>query len=178
VSSPTAVGGVTVLEAGLDTTGGLGTLRYLPGTPPTLSWQDPQDTAPGPEQPLSAAAVYTLPSSSVASAGLQRWVALQVDPALLPPNAVEETLLVRLSERHCLAYTVRNIGLTETGGTAESGGRNDLFIYFAEAPADRLTQPGLFRVAHIPVIYHPSSGRQPSAPLLEVLDGEFATIGQ
>ncbi|MCP4197287.1 MAG: hypothetical protein GY762_09065, partial [Proteobacteria bacterium] len=81
------------------------------------------------------------------------------------------------SERHCLSYEVRNIRLVETDARDTEGGENDVYIYFAQAPAGRLTLPGLFRVAHIPVEYHPDTGRDPSDLLVEVNDEEFASIG-
>jgi hypothetical protein len=37
--------------------------------------------------------------------------------------------------------------------------------------------PGLFRVAHIPVIYDAKLGRIPSEPLVEIEDEDFMTVG-
>jgi hypothetical protein len=177
VAAPHKILGVTVLSAGSDTTGGLGTLGYSPGSLPTLRWKDPQDGAFGPEVDVSEPGKYQLPSSSVEEAMLERWISVEVDPALLPPSLTEEILLVEISERHCLSFTVRNIKLVETGATEGLGGVNDVFVYFAEAPLDRLTLPGLFRVAHIPVTYHPDTGREPDDLLVEVKDEEFVAVG-
>ncbi|MBW2258569.1 MAG: hypothetical protein JRI25_28820 [Deltaproteobacteria bacterium] len=169
VRSPRDVVGVTVLGAGADTAGGLGILGYAPGPPPTLSWQSPQDETPGPAVEVGATGSYRLYSSSAVSGEVQRWIEVEVEPALLPPDPVEELLLVELSEQNCLSWTVRNIRLVE--------GDNDVFVYFAESPQGQLTRPGLFRLAHIPVHYDPDTGREPSAPLVEVGDEEFASIG-
>jgi hypothetical protein len=177
VYSPGTIPGVEVTDAGTETTGGLGTLRYILGANPMLSWQDPADGAPGPSQAIDGAGTYQLPSSSVVSGGLDRWINVDVQPGLLPPFNGEEQLLVELAERHCLSFTVRNIQLVETQGEGDESGKNDVFIYFAESPAGRLTLPGLFRAVHIPVVYHPETGREPPEPLIEVLDGEFAAIG-
>ena len=95
----------------------------------------------------------------------------------MPPDPQEEALLAQLAERHCLSFTVRNIRLAETLKPRPEGGLNDVFIYFAEAPKGRLTLPGLFRVAHIPVTYHDGSGRTPSDVVLELRDEEFSSIG-
>ncbi len=176
VYSPSILQGISVLDAGSDTTGGLGTLRYVADDPPWLSWQDPQDESAGVPQVIEGSGELLLPSSS-AETGMERWITVSVEPAMLPPYAAEELLLVELSERHCLQYTVRNIALVETQAADGVGGINDIFIYFAQAPEGRLTLPGLFRAVHIPVEYHPDTGRTPSAPLVEVRDDEFTAIG-
>ena len=177
VYSPSILQGITVLEAGEDTTGGLGTLRYVADDPPWLTWQDPQDSTAGLPQVIDGNGELRLPSSSADNGAKERWITISVEPAMLPPYAAEELLLVELSERHCLQYTVRNIALVETQGEDGIGGVNDIFIYFAEGPEGRLTLPGLFRAVHIPVEYHPDTGRDPSAPLVEVRDDEFTAIG-
>ncbi len=177
VFSPGTIPGVTVTDAGVDTTGGLGTLRYILGQDAMLSWQDPADGAPGPSQVIDGAGTYQLPSSSVVSGGLERWINVDVQPGQLPPFDGEEQLLVEIAERHCLSFTVRNIELVETLGEGDESGKNDVFIYFAESPAGRMTLPGLFRAVHIPVVYHPETGREPPEALIEVQDGEFAAIG-
>jgi hypothetical protein len=120
---------------------------------------------------------YTLDSSSVATEGAERWLKVDVEPSLFPPTSVDERLLVQLSERHCVSFTVRNIRLMETVEDGGRGGVNNVFLYFAEAPKDRLTVPGLFRAVHVPVEYHQASGRDPAEPIVEVTDGEFTSIG-
>lgn len=175
VSDPRYLSTISVLDAGLETSGGLGTLRYQSGDIPSLSWQDPSDDQPGPTTPILQKGILTLDAFSAAT-GLDRWIQVSVDPLLLPPNPGEESLLVELSERQCLNYTVRNIKLLETQGSGGSG-LNSIFVYFAEAPLGQLTRPGLFRVAHVPVVYHEATGRVPSAPLITVNDEEFAPIG-
>ncbi len=175
ISKPKAITGVTVSSAGGDTSGGLGTLAYSPN-PATLSWQDPQDSAAGPEVDVSGGGEFQISSSSVDE--LERWIQVSVSPDLMPPEMKSEKLLVEMSDRHCLTFTVRNIRLVETVGDSNKSGRNDVFIYFAESPAGNLTLPGLFRVAHIPVVYHPETGREPSEPLVLVTDSEFVAIGK
>ena len=108
---------------------------------------------------------------------MERWISVSADPAQLPPQDAEELLLVEHSERHCLSFTVRNIKLLETMGVDGPTGVNDVFVYFAQTPKDRLTLPGLFRVAHIPVEYHPETGRVPGDLLVEVADEDFVAVG-
>jgi hypothetical protein len=178
VSTPRQITGVTVLTAGSDSSGGIGSLKYSSGNPPTLAWKDPQDGDFGSPVQIPESGQYVLESSSVGSQDLERWIEVDVDPALLPPDGVEELLLVEQSERHCLSFTVRNIRLAETASATGDGGRNDVFVYFAESPAGLLTLPGLFRVAHIPVVYHPETGRDPSDPLVQLEDDDFVAIGR
>lgn len=177
VYNPNDVTGVSILEAGVDTVGGLGTLRYIPGDPNRLSWQDAADDSPGPVQDITGAGEYMLPSSSVSNQGYERWLQVQVDPGLFPPVETTERILVDQAERHCIEFTVRNIKLMETTDESGPGGMNDVYLYFAEAPEGRLESPGLFRAVHIPVEYHKATGRKPSEPLVEVKDGEFTAIG-
>ncbi|MCP4676374.1 MAG: VWA domain-containing protein [Deltaproteobacteria bacterium] len=178
ITKPRRTTGVTILAMGEETTAGIGTLNYTPGPPAKLSWKDPQDVAPGSMVTIENAGQYEISSSSVESGGLERWITVEVDPILLSPTMAQESLLVELSERQCLSFTVRNIRLVETEGAPGGGGLNDVFIYFAQAPKGRLTLPGLFRVAHIPVTYHPKTGRVPNDPLVEVKDEEFAAIAR
>ncbi len=177
ISNPRTILGVTVLDAGEETTGGVGWLRHLPGPPHQLSWQDPQDQGPGTPVDIGEAGTFQLLSSSAVDQELERWLSVEVDPVLLPPTAAQELLLVEMSERHCLTFTVRNIQLVETTAAVGAGGVNDLFIYFAQSAKGRLTLPGLFRVAHVPVTYHPDTGRIPPAPLITIKDEEFVAIG-
>ncbi len=176
ISKPQRIQGVTMLSAGEHTTGGVGTLRYLTN-PPRLSWQDAADAMPGKAVRVSQGGQFTLESSQDDPDLPERWISVEVHPDFLPPTAQEEALLAQLAERHCLSFTVRNIRLAETLNPEPRGGLNDVFIYFAEAPKGRLTLPGLFRVAHIPVTYHDGSGRTPSDVVLELSDEEFSSIG-
>ena len=127
---------------------------------------------------VSLGGEFQISSSSVEGEGLERWIQVSVNPDLMPPEMKSEKLLVEMSDRHCLSFTVRNIRLVETAGDSNKSGRNDVFIYFAESPAGNLTLPGLFRVAHIPVVYHPETGREPSEPLVLITDSEFVAIGK
>ncbi|MDJ0764039.1 MAG: hypothetical protein QNJ97_13740 [Myxococcota bacterium] len=177
LSPPQRITGVTFLSAGTETTGGLGMLDYTPTPVPTLRWRDPQDNELGVAVEITDPGPYDLPSSSVEQTGYDRWIRVEVDPALLPPQMNQELLLVELSERHCLSFTFRNIRLVESGAAAGSGGKNNVFIFFSQTPKGHLTQPGLFRVAHIPVTYHPDTGREPADLLVEVKNEEFVAVG-
>ena len=173
VSDPRYILGVQAVDAGLDSAGGLGTLRLttVGRNTPQLSWQDAQDELPGDPVNIPSKGTYLLTSSSP---DLERWIIIDADPVQFPPVDAEESLLVELSERQCLQWTVRNIKLLDLKGGER--GLNDVFVYFAQAPAGQLSRPGLFRVAHVPVTYREGKGRTPSAPLVKVRDEEFAPI--
>ncbi|MEO0604193.1 MAG: hypothetical protein AAF211_22340 [Myxococcota bacterium] len=165
LSQPRFTGGVRVTGGGEDLAGGLGTLRFT--LPAILSWQAPGDELEGVPVDVSGGGSFRLDSQG----GRERWIAVDVSPNALPPNAVEEPLQVDLVERNCLAWTVRNVRLLP--------GDNDVVVSFAEAPAAEITRPGLFRLASIPVTYLPDERRRiPSAPVVEVAPEEFTSIGR
>lgn len=177
ISPPRRLTGVTILTAGEQTTPGLGTLRLDPGSPPQLSWRDAGDSGTGSKVRIEEPGTYQLNSASYDEDSNARFISISVDPTLLPPFTVVEEILVETSDRHCLSYTIRNIRLVETLGIGDDTGRNDVFLYLAEAPQGRLTTPGPLRVAHIPVVFHEKTGRTPKAALVEVLDEEFTAVG-
>lgn len=176
VTSPRRILGVTALSAGEDSTGGLGTLRYL-RNPSRLSWQDASDDAAGTPVDVSASGVYTLNSAAQAVDAPEKWISVSVDNRMYPPDNEQEFLLVEIAEKQCLSFTISNIRLMETLQPEGRGGLNDVFLYFAESPKDRLTLPGLFRVLHIPVVYHEEKGRVPDDVYLEIKDEELSSIG-
>lgn len=156
--------GVVTRSAGDATEAGTGLLTYTPGTPASLSWQGPLDAAPG--SPVAVQdGLLTLQGQ-----GLERWLRVEVQADLLPPDPVSEQLLVELSERSCLSWTVRNVALRE--------GHNQVELWFSQAPEGRLDQPGLFRRAVIDVAYDPATGRTPAAPVVEVVDELFTATAQ
>ncbi|MBN2718850.1 MAG: hypothetical protein JXX14_23595 [Deltaproteobacteria bacterium] len=205
VAEPGRVLGVEILEAGADTNGGVATLRFTPD-PPRLAWQDPQDGEIGPFVNVSEGGEFVLYASSyrrpgtvvqetgtqlidsdeytvltgdsdITSEGVARWVQVYVTTALLPNQRMDDYLLVQAAERHCIEFTVRNIQLVETKGSAGNNGLNNVFIYFSQAPAGDLMLPGLYRVAHIPVVYTVENGRDPKGAVLEISDADFMTVG-
>ena len=120
---------------------------------------------------------FTLTSSSFApeqgDSGAR--ITVVVDPEALPPGNSKESIRVIFRERQCLDYTVRNIRLVETlpldDGTP--AGTNQLLLYFAQAPEDRVEVPGPYRLALVPVIYAPPASRFPADAVLRVEDAEF-----
>lgn len=169
--------GVEIATISPGTTPGLGTLRFFGGDAPTLVWQDAGDGQPGPAVAVGAGGEVRLPSSSYApvQGDAGRFITVRVDPAALPPRDVTESLRVVFRARHCLRYTVRNVRLMETlpvEGALE-GGWNDIFLYFEEAPEDRIETPGPVRMAHLPVHYLPPEERDPPDAIVPVADDEF-----
>jgi hypothetical protein len=203
VAQPGRVLGVEILEAGAHTNGGVATLRFTPN-PPRLAWQDPQDETIGPMVNVAAGGEFTLYASSydppdpdtgegvvmdsdgyvVISGdsatelqGMERWVRVYVTPTFLPQQRMDDYLLIQTAQRHCVKFTVRNIQLVETRGANNTNGLNNVYIYFSQAPAGDLMLPGLFRVAHIPVVYTVAGGRSPRGAMLELGDEDFMTVG-
>lgn len=109
----------------------------------------------------------------------QRALTVEVTTAALPPRSRNEQILVHRDERHCLSYVVRNVKLAGTGPTEgiDEAGWNNIALYFAQAPAGRLTVPGLFRLAMVPVRFIPPSRREPPDAELRIFDDEFVRAG-
>jgi hypothetical protein len=110
---------------------------------------------------------------------LERSLAVEVSLSDLPVAAASEQLLVNRDERHCLSYVVRNVRLAATLGTVDldEPGWNNIALYFAQAPQGRLTVPGIFRVAFIPVRFLDDGRREPPDAELWVWDDEFFRAG-
>lgn len=168
--------GVQITGTSAGTSPGLGVIRFEAGSD-TLRWQDAMDGKLGRRIEIDGEGEYELPSSSFAEVQGEegRRVRVRVDPFSLPPEDVTERVRVLFRERHCLDYTVRSIRLMDTlpldDGT--EAGHNRIVLYFAETPAGRITEPGPFRIAEIPVVFRPPVTRRPKAPRLTVLDEEF-----
>ncbi len=163
--------GVEIVEVSAGSTVGRGLLRFVP-TPegPSFAWKDPGDDAPGPIVTLEEGTRLDLPSSSWApiQGAEGRFVTIEVEPEALPPRETGEQLRISLRDRHCLDYVVRNVRLVET-----RTGVNDLLLYLAQAPGDRLGAPGPFRLAHVPIQYRPPDFRRPAGAVLSIRDEEF-----
>jgi len=171
----TQLTGVEVIDTTEGTSAGVGTLIWS-ASMGTLRWQDALDGMPGPAADIAAGGEHDLPSSSYAPVQGEdgRLIRVRVMPADLPPGDVIERVRIVFRERHCLDYTVRNIRLMETqmldDGTGP--GLNRIVLYFAQTPQGRLSSPGPYRLAEIPVYYIPPR-REPNAAVLQVLDEEF-----
>jgi len=172
--------GVEVLQVSDGTTPGLALVEWFPNLG-ALRWRDPAESAPGPLVPVTQAGALELPAASFApiQGDEGRWIRVAVDPAQLPPGEVHEGVRVVLRARNCVTWTVRNVRLLHTAprddDPAAETGRNDVIVYFAEAPEERLAVPGPVRVAAIPFRYAPPAAREPAGATIEVLDSEFVT---
>lgn len=167
--------GVTVTTISEETTPGIGVLRYNVGGG-TLSWQDAGDAAPGNVVAVTAGGTFRLESSSYAPAQGTggRWIGVDVSTKDLPPIDITEQVRIIFRQKHCLEYTVRNIKLLTTRAGADGKkGMNNIIIYFAEAPEDRIETPGPFRMAHIQAQYIEPDFREPAGAMLEIKDEEF-----
>jgi hypothetical protein len=167
--------GVELVAVSPGSSQGLGELRFDPAGP-SLSWRDAADPGPGPEVLLAGPGRFELGSSSYApiQGDEGRYVAVRIqDPGALPPVAVQETVRVIFRDRHCLRYTVRNIRLMPTLAREGEEGWNQIILYFAEAPRGRLSKPGPYRLALVPVRFVPPAYREPNGAVLTVLDEEY-----
>ncbi len=172
--------GVQVVTASSGTTPGVGLIRYDP-VQHSLQWQDALDTTLGPAIVVDGGGYFDLPSSSWApeQGDDGRFIRVQVDEVNLPPppDQVNEALRFIQREHQCLTYTIRNIRLMETRELEDGSpaGLNRIVLFFGETPEDRIGSPGPFRLAEVPVIFHPPDQRDPDAPILQVLEEEFVS---
>jgi len=204
IAEPRVVTGVNTVSATAGSTAGLGWLCYEPAVEgeagPTLCWVDGGERtaaggvvsctacdsanpeATGERVEVEGDGTYALPSPS-AREGVEApedWsVTVEVTVVDLPPQMEREQLLVDRDERHCLSFVVRNVKLVEAVETVMDPlpGWNNVALYFAEAPAGRMTVPGLFRVSMVPIRYAPPEPREPPDAELFIFDDEFVRAG-
>jgi hypothetical protein len=180
VAPPLArITGVELVQISDATTAGVGVLRWTPGTPPTLAWRDASDEAFGAEVPIEADGTVQVGSGSYAEiqGARGRFVRARVRLEEVAPQPTEERVRVAFRARHCQQFTVRNVRLVETlpVGDDPVGGMNSLWIYLAQAPANRPSAPGPVRLALVPVRYLAPAFREPDGAALVVASDEYVT---
>lgn len=175
-NAPPELTGIDGIEPSAGTTPGIGTLFY-DATARSFTWQDGGDMAPGPATMVFEDGELLVPSGSYAPIQGEdgRFLRLLISQIDLPDQDETVSLRITFQTRQCLGYTVRNVRLMDTLEAENSFGPGDnrIVLFFAEAPEGRLTGPGPFRVAEVPVIFRPPNRRTPSGAALTVLNDEF-----
>ena len=171
-SQPTTITGAQILSVSNASTAGAGTLDWDPDAD-ALRWKDPGEML---GQPV------TLPDDDVgevtlSSQSVNRQVRVRYARRLLPRRAAQDLIVVGKSRRSCFSFRAKNISLVETLDTGDGPGRNDLYVYFAQAPEQAPDSPGLFRVALIRTRFLEPDLRTPSAPEVVLDDGDFVLLG-
>jgi hypothetical protein len=204
IAEPRVVTGVDTASASEGSTAGLGWLCYEPAPEGerggALCWIDAGERTPaggvvscnecdsnnpdatGEMVRVDGDGTYTLlsPSSREGVEAPEDWsISVRVTVVDLPPQLEREQLLIHRDERHCLAFTVRNVKLVPSVETVmdDLPGWNNIVLYFAEAPMGRMTVPGLFRMSMVPVRYAPPEPREPPDAELFIFDDEFVRAG-
>ena len=85
---------------------------------------------------------------------------------------------VTADRRTCYDLRVSNISLRETLDIGLGPGNNDIDVYFGQVPEGDLERFGLFSVAQIRMRYLAPDFREPDAPALDLVDGDFVFIGE
>jgi hypothetical protein len=175
-TNPKKITGVGILELSEGTTPGVGTMRYNP-LDRSLSWQDANDDKPGRSVVVGQGGEFWLPSGSYAEiqGSTGKRIKVEISAVDLGPEQQTEPIRVIFRDRQCLSYSIRNVQLVETqeldDGTV--AGTNKLLMYFAQSPEERITVPGPFRMAQIPVIFRPPDQRSPDEAIIGVRNDEF-----
>lgn len=172
--------GVEIVTVSDGTTPGLGLIEWFP-TLGAVRWRDPVEPTTGSLVRITEGGEFDIPAASFApiQGDAGRWIRVAVDPTLLPATDVHEGVRVSLRARNCLTWTVRNVRLLATApldaDPDQVRGHNEVLVYFAEAPEDRVAIPGPVRVAAIPFRYAPPAAREPAGAEILVFDSEFVT---
>ncbi|PKN56738.1 MAG: hypothetical protein CVU56_14490 [Deltaproteobacteria bacterium HGW-Deltaproteobacteria-14] len=172
--------GVEIVTVSDGTTPGLGLIEWFPNLG-AVRWRDPVEPTTGPLVAIAAGGEFDVPAASFApiQGDSGRWIRVVVDPTLLPATDVHEGVRVSLRARNCLTWTVRNVRLLATAALDvdpdQVRGHNEVLVYFAEAPEERVAIPGPVRIAAIPFRYAPPAAREPAGAEILVFDGEFVT---
>ncbi len=122
----------------------------------TLSWVDAHSSFPPFWTPtpvhIKGSGTYRLTAS--APNGENGYVDVAVDVSELPTNSIIVYPLISVADRNCYNVRISNIKLMQTGSHDEgSVGINNVYVFFTQAPSDRLTQPGIAEVADIQVVF-------------------------
>ena len=140
----------------------------------TLQWQDPGELFGEPlALPPEPVGEVTLSSQSD-----NRWLRLRFERRLLPKRDSQDTIVIGKSKRSCFSFRAKNIALVETLDTGDGPGRNDLYVYFAQAPEQAPSSPGLFRVALVRTRFLEPDLRTPEAAEIVLDDGDFVLFGE
>lgn len=175
-SSPNVVGGPAFLEwDGCDSTLSFSDARWPVGQPP----YEPEPTT------IEESGTYTLRAR--APNGEEIWGEIEVVKEFLPPcesGVVRAAPLMSVSDRNCYDIQISNIKVMQTApanGRTE-GGLNEILVFFTQAPAGRITSPGVTKVAQINVTYtceDPEAQlgcrREPSGRSILLTDDMFVT---
>lgn len=179
--------GVAFRSASPNVVGGQAYMRY-DACAKTLEFSDArrlsEGFAPIPEPISDGTGVYTLAAES--PSGELITVDVFVTEPLLPNcSDTAEVIcapLMSISDRNCYEVRITNIKLMHT--TAANGasvdGINNIYVFFTEGPEDRLSAPGISKVAQIKVRYvctddndASTCARSPGGASVDLFDNMF-----
>ena len=170
---PRAITGLQVLAVSNAATPGAGALNWVADAQ-SLQWKDPGELF---------GETITLPEGAtgevtIVSQSENRWLRLRFERRLLPRRDAQDTIVIGSSRRSCFSFRVKNVSLVETLDTGSGPGRNDIYVYFAQAPEQAPQSPGIFRVALVKTRFLEPDLRTPEAPEVVLGDGDFVLFGQ
>ncbi len=132
----------------------------------TLAWVDAHSRFPPfwSAVPVAVNGSGTYRLTARAPNGEVAYIDVRVEETLLPDEMVRVFPLISIADRNCYNVRISNIKLMQTGSYDPNFvGVNNIYVFFTQAPADRLTQPGIAQVATLPVIFRCSNTRDLSS---------------
>ncbi len=157
LENPVALPGITFRDAAQTLVGGQGYLRWRP-CDGTLEWSDARYLGQPPFVPVPESipddGVYRLEAQS--PNGETIWAEVEVHLELLPACADTDEVvtfpLISVSPRNCYDVRISNIKLMPTlASDGEPAGLNRVLVFFTQAPEDRLSSPGIAKLAELRV---------------------------
>ena len=151
----------------------------------TLAWVDAHSNFPPFWTPIAVPIVndgiYRL--TAQAPNGEVGWIDVLVTVDDLPSNSITVFPLITIADRNCYAVRISNIKLMQTrSDVPERVGVNDIFVFFTQAPSDRLSQPGIAQVTQVPVVFRcrdednlGSCARNPNGASITITSEQFVT---
>ncbi|MBN1959375.1 MAG: VWA domain-containing protein [Deltaproteobacteria bacterium] len=186
--------GVAFRDASPNVVGGQAIMKW-DACARTLSWSDARYTLSAPftpvPTPIENTGVYKLNAERWAEGELidQIWVTVFVTAELMPSCAEKAEVviapLITVSERTCYSVTFSNIKLMQTlaSNGPDSEGINHIMVFFTEAPADRLSSPGITKIADISVRLKckdpnkiDTCSRWPVDGHINIVDSDFVSV--
>jgi hypothetical protein len=153
MEDPPDLSAVTFIQGSANLAPGQSTITWDPSNN-TLSFVDAHSSYPPfwTPDPITINGSGTYHLTAHAPNGENGYIDVKVDASQLPANKITVYPLITVADRNCYNVRISNIKLMQTGShDPNQVGVNNIYVFFTQAPADRLTQPGIAQLANVQV---------------------------